>query len=269
MKAFFQHFAFEFRTGIRNKTLLVMNYIFPLGFFMMMGYVMPAINPLYEEIMLPSLVTFAIVFSSILGIPDPLVNSREKGIFRSYKINGVPSFSILINPIISAIVHSMIVFCIMVTVNIFLFKAPVPENWLLFISYVLVGIISTACLAVLIGVISPSTQLTIFFSQILFIPSMLISGVMMPYSLLPENIGKIAQMFPTTHIMSLLSGSGMGRVSDIDPVGSLIVLVSGAVLAFIIAILLFSWDSKNSTRKAHPALAILAFAPYIVFILFR
>ena len=246
-----------------------MNYIFPLGFFMMMGYVMPAINPLYEEMMLPSLVTFAIVFSSILGIPDPLVSSREKGIFRSYKINGVPSFSILIIPVISAIVHSMIVFGIMVTVNTFLFKAPVPGNWLLFISYVLVGIISSACMAVLIGVISPSTQLTIFFSQILFIPSMLISGVMMPFSLLPENIGKIAQLFPTTHIMSLLSGSGMGRVSDIDSVGSLAVLISGSVLAFIIALLSFSWDSKNSTRKIHPAFATITFLPYIIFIIMQ
>ena len=91
----------------------------------------------------------------------------------------------------------------------------------------------------------------------------------MPFSLLPENIGKIAQIFPTTHIMSLLSGSGMGRVPDINPVGSMAVLISGAALSLIIAILLFSWDSKNSTRKAHPALAALVFLPYVIFILLQ
>ena len=32
MNAFVNHFLFEFRTGIRNKTLLLMNYLFPPGF---------------------------------------------------------------------------------------------------------------------------------------------------------------------------------------------------------------------------------------------
>ena len=40
MTAFVNHFLFEFRTGIRNKQLLLMNYLFPLGFFLMMGFVM-------------------------------------------------------------------------------------------------------------------------------------------------------------------------------------------------------------------------------------
>ena len=37
MSAFVNHFSFEFRTGIRNKTLLLMNYLLPLAFFLMMG----------------------------------------------------------------------------------------------------------------------------------------------------------------------------------------------------------------------------------------
>jgi len=45
MNAFINHFAFEFRTGIRNKQLLLMNYLFPLGFYLMMGVVMAEIIP--------------------------------------------------------------------------------------------------------------------------------------------------------------------------------------------------------------------------------
>ena len=40
MNAFFHHFAFEFRTDIRNKQLLLMNYLFPLGFYLMMGFIL-------------------------------------------------------------------------------------------------------------------------------------------------------------------------------------------------------------------------------------
>ena len=38
MNAFTNHFSFEFRTGIRDKTLLLMNYIFPIGLYIMLGF---------------------------------------------------------------------------------------------------------------------------------------------------------------------------------------------------------------------------------------
>ncbi len=45
MNAFLHHFSFEIRTGVRNKQLLLMNYLFPLGFYLLMGFIMPQINP--------------------------------------------------------------------------------------------------------------------------------------------------------------------------------------------------------------------------------
>ena len=33
MNAFTNHFSFEFRTGIRDKTLLLTNYLFPIGLY--------------------------------------------------------------------------------------------------------------------------------------------------------------------------------------------------------------------------------------------
>ncbi|GAI14784.1 unnamed protein product, partial [marine sediment metagenome] len=45
MRAFINHFSFEFRTGIRNKSLLLLNYLFPLAFYAMMGLLMAELNP--------------------------------------------------------------------------------------------------------------------------------------------------------------------------------------------------------------------------------
>ena len=36
MTAFVHHFAFEFKTGLRNPMHLFINYLFPLGFYAMM-----------------------------------------------------------------------------------------------------------------------------------------------------------------------------------------------------------------------------------------
>jgi ABC-2 type transport system permease protein len=166
MTAFINHFSFEFRTGIRNTQLLMMNYLFPLGFFLMMGFVMAGINPLFLDTMTPAMVVFAVLAATLLGIPDPLVNARENGIFRSYKINGVPSTSIVSIPALTTMLHLVIVTVIITATAPLLFDAPSPLNWL---GYALVFVAFAFCMSgisVLIGVVSPNSRVTVLYSQI-------------------------------------------------------------------------------------------------------
>jgi ABC-2 type transport system permease protein len=264
MTAFTNHFSFEFRTGIRNKTLLMMNYLFPLGFYLMMGFVMPEINPDFQAIIIPSMVVFAILAATMLGLPDPLVNARETGIFRSYKINGVPSTSILFIPGLTTMLHLALVSAIIVVTAPLLFDAPTPTNWFNFILVFLALSFACAGLGVLIGVISPNSRTTVLYSQLIFIPSMLLGGLMLPYSLLPDAAGRISQLLPATQAMNAFNGLAMGQEADFSPTGSLLLLFLSGALAFGLANYLFSWDSRNSTRRGHPALALLAFLPYAI-----
>jgi hypothetical protein len=45
-------------------------------------------------------------------------------------------------------------------------------------------------------------------------------------------------------------------------------LAACGLLAFGLSVYLFNWDSKNSSRRGHPALAALVFVPLLVGILF-
>jgi ABC-2 type transport system permease protein len=264
MTAFTNHFSFEFRTGIRNRTLLMMNYLFPLGFYLLMGFVMPEINPLFLETMIPAMVVFSILAATLLGLPDPLVNAREAGIFRSFKINEVPAISILSIPALTTSLHLAIVTVIITFSAPLLFNAPLPVNWF---GYVLTFIVTTfACagVGVLIGVISSSTRSTVLWSQLIFLPSMLLGGLMLPYSMLPDAVQKVAQLLPSTQAMNAFNGLAMGKVADFSPWGSIIILFFGGLLAFGLAVYLFSWDSQNTTRRGHLLLALLAWLPYVV-----
>jgi ABC-2 type transport system permease protein len=264
MTAFINHFVFEFRTGIRNKQLLLMNYLFPLGFFLMMGFVMAEVNPLFLETMTPAMAGFAVLAATLLGIPEPLVNARENGIFRSFKINGIPSISILVIPALTTMLHLTIVTAIITAAGPLLFDAPLPVNWLNYalvfasLAFAMTGI------SVLIGVVSPSSRMTILYSQLLFIPSILLSGMMFPYNMLPDAAGKAAQLLPATQAMNAFNGLAMGAAADFYPWGSVIALVASGVLAFGLAVYLFSWDSRNTARRGHPLLALLALLPFVI-----
>jgi len=55
----------------------------------------------------------------------------------------------------------------------------------------------------------------------------------------------------------------MGNTVDFSPWGSVIVLFIGGFLAFGLAVYLFSWDSRNTARRGHAALALLVLLPYV------
>jgi len=264
MTAFINHFSFEFHTGIRNKQLLLMNYLFPLGFYLMMGFVMAGINPLFLENMTPAMIVFAVLAATLLGIPDPLVNARENGIFRSYKINGVPSISILLIPTLTTMLHLVIVTVIITATAPLLFDAPAPVNW---INYMLVFValsFAMSSISVLIGVVAPNSRVTVLYSQIFFIPSILLAGMMFPYEMLPDIVGKIAQLLPATQAMNAFKGLAMGGIADFNPWMSVILLLMSGLMAFGLAVYLFSWDRRNSTRRGHPLLALLCLLPFVI-----
>jgi ABC-2 type transport system permease protein len=267
MNAFANHFAFEFRTGIRNKNLLLMNYLFPLGLYLMMSLIMPGINPFFRDAIIPAMVTFGILASTLLGIPDPLVNARDGGIFRSYKINGVPAASILLIPALSTILHILVVAVVITVTGQILFDALMPVNLPLFALVVLGLAVACSGLGILIGVISPSSRLTVLWSQAIFLPSMIIGGIMIPYSMLPAVAGKAALLLPATHAMNAFNGLAMEGRADFSPWGSVITLFVGGITTFLLAWYLFRWDSRNAERRGHPALALLALLPYAIWLL--
>ena len=265
MNAFINHFSFEFRIGIRNKTLLLMNYLLPLGFFAMMGLVMTKeVNPGFIDTMIPAMVIFAILASTLLGLPDPLVAAREAGIFRSYKINGIPAVSILVVPALTTIIHMIIVALIIIISAPLFFKAPQLVNWPGFVLTFSALAFAYAGLGLLIGVISANTRITVLWAQLVFLPSILLSGMMLPYNMLPEGAARVARLLPATLGMNAFRALTLNLKADFDPTGSLVVLFVGGVVAFGLAVYLFSWDSKNSTRRAHPVLALLVLVPYII-----
>jgi len=267
MSAFTSHFAFEFRTGIRNKNLLLMNYLFPLGLYLMMSLIMPGINPLFQATIIPGMVTFGILASTLLGLPDPLVNAREAGIFRSYKINGVPATSILLIPALSTILHILVVALIITLTAPIFFDAPAPQNYATFALVVLAMAVACTGLSVLIGVISPNSRLTVLFSQAIFLPSMIIGGIMIPYNMLPGVAAKIAILLPATHAMNNFNALAMGGTADFYPWGSILTLFVGGLTAFRLAWYLFRWDSQSSELRGHPLMALLALLPYAAWLL--
>ena len=230
----------------------------------MLGFLMTQLNPDFADTVIPAMISVAILFSMVLGLPTPLVEAREAGIFRSYKINGVPAISILTMPALTTILHMVIVAAIITATAPLFFGAPSPVNWAGYILFFLLTAFALAGLGILIGVISSSARAVVLWSQLIFLPSMLIGGLMIPSSGLPGALGKVGLLLPATHAMNVFQGLTQNQVTTFDPLWSVLMLLVGGILSFGLANYLFSWDSHNKTRRGHPALALLALLPYVL-----
>lgn len=267
MTALAHHFSFQFRIGIRNRQTLFLMYMFPLVFYLFMGFLFAEIDPLFGERLIPAMVIFAILAATLLGMPDSLVKAREDGIYRSYKINGVPSTSILVIPALTTMLHTAVVSLIIIVTAPLLFDAVLPNDWVNFAAVFVAVAFASAGLGVLIGVIAPNSRSTVLLSQLVFLPSMLLAGLTIPLSQLPEAFLSVSRLLPAMHGMNAFDGLAMGVATDLEPWSSVVVLLAGALFSFALASYLFSWDSQNSTRRGHPLLAILAMVPYFAGIL--
>jgi ABC-2 type transport system permease protein len=263
MSAFTNHFVFEFKTGLRNPTLMLMFYLFPLAFYAMVGLIMTQINPGFTETLIPAMVVFVVMVATILGMPGPLVEAREAGIYRSFKINGVPALSILAIPALTTIFHTLIVSVVISLTAGPLFQGAAPVHWGTLALLAALAAFSMAAIGSLIGVVASGARSTVLWAQMIFLPSMMLGGLMVPLELLPESILPFASILPSTHAMQAIMGLSYQQHSLIPSWLAVGTLAAGGVLAFGMALYLFNWDSRNQTRRGHPAVAMVAFAPYL------
>jgi ABC-2 type transport system permease protein len=264
MNAFVSHFSFEFRTGLRDRALLLMNYLFPLAFYVVVSLLMTQLDPSFHPNIIPAMVVFVALTSLILGLPNPLVSAREAGIFRSYRVNGVPALSVVLIPALTTAVHAVIAALIVTFTAPIFFQAPLPVNWGGFVVFLALTIFVMAGLGVLIGVISANTRITILWSQLIFLPSILIGGLMIPRSILTGVLGQIGGLWPSTYSVEIYDTMARGAGFDAKAVLSLLVLLVGGILAFALANYLFSWDSHNTTRRSSAWLALSVLVPFLI-----
>jgi ABC-2 type transport system permease protein len=204
----------------------------------------------------------------LLGLPNPVVESREAGIFRSFKINGVPALSIVTIPVLSSMVHILLVSTIITVTAGPLFGAGIPVNWGYFILILFLTAFTMASIGMLIGVVSPNSRSIVLFSQAIFLPSMILGGLMVPTSMLPPALYRVSLLLPTSYAMNAWRGLAFGLPATLDPRLSMLVLLASGIIAFGMAIFLFNWDSKNRPVGHNPLLGLLALLPYVLGALF-
>lgn len=244
MKAFLVELGIQFRIDFREKGVLLTFYIVPLLFYLVMGYVFAAINPEAKATLAASMAIFASTMGAILGIPGPIVKMRESGVLRAYRVSGIPGWSVLLVQGISSFLHLLIVASIILITAPLFFGAQIPVNLFGYALVLAVLLLTNISLGLLIGTISKSQSAATMLGQIIFLPSLMLGGIMFPASMLPEPLRLVGKAFPATNAMQSFTQLAYGMDGNSDPYQAIgIILLIGSA-----AIGITAWKFHSHTK---------------------
>lgn len=198
MKAFFYGAAIQWKLDIRNKTLLLNCYLVPLVFFAIMGGIFTSVMPQAKDTLIQSMTIFGVTMGALIGVPPSLVEIYSSDVKKVYQANGVPLWFgfVLVN--LSAFVHLFMMSIILYFVAPRMFDVVLPKQPGMYFLCLAVFILVSLSVAGMIGLAVKDQTKTSMVSILIFLPSIMLSGIMFPVALLPKVFVNVGKIFPAT-----------------------------------------------------------------------
>ena len=209
MNCFLYSLVLQWKLDIRSKSLLVTYYIVPLIFFLLMGGIFTSVMPEMGSTLIQSMIVMSVSMGAFLGLPPSLIETYGSDIKKIYKANGVPIHLGLVTMVLSAFIHLMITCMVILLLAPILFKANLPSQFLLFFLALAIYIFVSLSIGSILGLTVNNQAKLTMIAQLVFLPSIMLSGIMFPISLLPDFLQVIGHVFPAYWGYRLMLDKGL------------------------------------------------------------
>lgn len=223
MGAFLYGIYLQWKLDIRSKTLLITCYIVPLLFFAIMSGIFTFVMPEARYTLIQSMTVFGVTMGALIGLPPSLVEIYSSDIKKVYKANGVPLYLGLVLTNISAYIHLFIMSIILYIAAPLAFNAEIPENPMLYFASLAIFIAVSLSIASIIGLAVKDQAKTSMVSIVIFLPSIMLSGIMFPIELLPKAFEIVGKIFPASWGYRVMTDSTF-QLENLLPLVAILIL---------------------------------------------
>lgn len=232
MSAFIYSTVLQWRLDIRSKSLLITCYIVPLMFFALMGGIFTSITPEMKHTLIQSMCVLGVSMGAMLGMPPSIIDTYGTDIKKAYKVGGVPMYVGITAMFISSFVHLMIMSSIICILSPLAFDATLPANIPLFFASLAIFIIVSLSVGCILGLAVKKQAKLAMVAQLVFLPSIMLSGIMFPANMLPKVLETIGEIFPATwgYRLMLDNGFEVNNLSCLTLIFIIAVITCGLLL---------------------------------------
>jgi ABC-2 type transport system permease protein len=238
-----RQYRLERRMFWRNPSAAFFNFLLPLLFLAMFGAIFAG-RQADLNVIVPGIAGMSVMSTTFTALAMNLTSLRELGILKRVRGTPMPSSAYLTALAGHAITNTALQVTIVTVAGKVLFGTGWPKDGLALAVFVVLGAAAFAALGVALSHVIPNVDSAPAYVNAVFLPLIMISGVVYDAKDAPAFLRDIANGLPLKHLIDGLSGAMVKGVGLGGHETALLVLAVWGAVGGALAVRGFSWGQE-------------------------
>jgi outer membrane biosynthesis protein TonB/ABC-type transport system involved in cytochrome c biogenesis permease component len=240
-------FVTSVRLHLRNKMALIYSYLFPT-IFLVAFWVLYRYEPVPLVRHMGELLTVTALGGACFGLPTTMVSERERGVWRRYRLTPVRTASLVGGTVLARYVLLIVAGLLQLGLAMAI-GMPMPKHpGALFVAFTCVAFAFIG-LGLVIAMMADNVPAVQALGQCIFLPMLIIGGVAVPLSSLPDWAQRVSAFFPGRYAVEALSACVIGDGLPVARFSALALILIGAA-GCLAGAKMFRWDAQQRFAAA-------------------
>lgn len=200
----------------------------------------------YKEYILPGVLCYPLLFSSMVASTGAIVYEREKGTLKRIRVSPIHPLKMLLGKAAACLLQTAISILVIAVMALLLLNAKVNWNIPLLAPIMFLGSMNGIAIGLLISCVGRSPQEASGAATTIGIVLQWFTGMYFPLEYLPEYLQQVGKFIPMTYAAQAVRDVMIRNVSLSDLLQPLATLSISALIIFVIGIFLYRrWVQKE------------------------
>lgn len=250
MRGWLQHFRITLQLNYLSWRPLAYGYLMPVLFLIGFGSVFQSGQPRLLEQM-GQILTITILGSTCMGMATALVAERERGLWRRYQLLPIPTHRLLLSVAAVRLLIVLLAVGLQLALARWIYGTPLPYHGWTFAALLPMVIFGFLGLGLMLAALAQDVPAVQALGQCIFLPMILIGGVGIPLSALPDWAAQVAAFMPGRYAVELLQACYRTEMPPWAELQfALLSLIGIGMSASIAAFRLMRWDAYQRLSRA-------------------
>ena len=228
----------------RNPTAAFFSFVLPLIFLFLFGAVFSG-NQANLNVLVPGIAGLSVMATTFNALATQMTFLREQGVLKRVRGTPLPGTSYLSGIIGSAATNAVIQILIIIVAGKLFFGLGWPKDWAELAVFTILGVACFAAMGVAFSHVIPNFEAAPAYTNLVFLPMILISGVFFDVDNVPTFLRDIANALPLVHVINGISAALVTGAPITDHLSDLAVVAVWTLACVILAVRGFSWSARD------------------------
>jgi ABC-2 type transport system permease protein len=240
----YRQWRLERRMFWRNPSAAFFSFVLPLLFLFLFGAIFSG-DQENLNVIVPGIAGMSMLSTTFSALAMNMTFLREAGVLKRIHGTPLPPGSYLAGLAANAVTNAGIQLLVVVLAGRVFFGIGWPQDWIVLFVFAVLGVGTLAALGVAWSHVIPNFDAAPAYTNIVFLPTIFISGVFYDVENAPRFMRDIAEVLPLTHVIDGLSAALVTGASLTDRAGDLAVIAAWGIAGTFLAVRGFRWEAKR------------------------